>query len=310
MKGIYLIVSEDTFLAEQKVKELIAKASGYEVVYYDLQEDLLTRAIEDLDTYNFFTAHKMIVLKNCKFLSSNHSKNELVQDTTSFSHYLENPNLENTLVIVVDKLDERKKLVKLVKEKSTTLSVDESIETLVRRHLDDFQMDAKTLRYLLEYCSYRNEKIMHELEKLKLYKLDEKVITIEDINRIVEKEFDDNIFDFVDCIIAKQKQKAYQIYQHLLLQNEEPMKIMILVANQFRIMYQVKVLSQDGMSEKEIASFLEIHPYRVKLAKEKSYSYSFADLRNNLKKLAEIDYQIKSGKRYGNLNFEMFLLNL
>ena len=63
MKGIYLIVSEDTFLAEQKVKELIAKASGYEVVYYDLQEDLLTRAIEDLDTYNFFTAHKMIVLK-------------------------------------------------------------------------------------------------------------------------------------------------------------------------------------------------------------------------------------------------------
>src|SRR5699024_182405 len=143
-----------------------------------------------------------------------------------------------------------------------------------------------------EYCSYRNEKIMHELEKLKLYKLDEKVITIEDINRIVEKEYDDNIFDFVDCIIAKQKQKAYQIYQHLLLQNEEPMKIMILVANQFRIMYQVKVLSQDGMSEKEIASFLEIHPYRVKLAKEKSYSYSFADLRNNLKKLAEIDYQI------------------
>ena len=88
------------------------------------------------------------------------------------------------------------------------------------------------------------------------------------------------------------------------------MKIMILVANQFRIMYQVKVLSQDGMSEKEIASFLEIHPYRVKLAKEKSYSYSFADLRNNLKKLAEIDYQIKSGKSYGNLNFEMFLLNL
>ena len=53
---------------------------------------------------------------------------------------------------------------------------------------------------------------------------------------------------------------AYLIYQDLLTQNEEPFKILIMIANQFRLMSQVIQLSRQGYREAEVAKTLNVHP--------------------------------------------------
>ena len=65
---------------------------------------------------------------------------------------------------------------------------------------------------------------------------------------------------------------------------------------------------QYGYSEKDIASTLKIHPYRVKLAIQNSRNYSKETLLNYLYNLAIIDIDIKTGKINKDLALELFIL--
>ena len=89
---------------------------------------------------------------------------------------------------------------------------------------------------------------------------------------------------------------------------EEPIKIIILLASQFRIMYQTKELLKSGLTRKDIASTLKIHPYRVEIAIKNGRDYDAKTLLKYLNNLAELDINIKTGKTDKNLALEMFIL--
>ena len=143
-----------------------------------------------------------------------------------------------------------------------------------------------------------------------MYKLDTKTITIDDINTISIKEFDENIFSLINAINDKNIKKAFEIYNDLIERGEEMLKIVISVTDHFRLLYTVKVLVNDKKSSDTITSMLGIHPYRVKLAIENSYKFSFEELKKYLKQLGNIDINIKTGVSANDYGFDLFLLNL
>ena len=51
-----------------------------------------------------------------------------------------------------------------------------------------------------------------------------------------------------------------------------------LIGSQFRIMYQVKLLENEGMSNNEIARILESHPYRITKTRELTKYYNLDDI--------------------------------
>ena len=91
---------------------------------------------------------------------------------------------------------------------------------------------------------------------------------------------------------------------------EEPIKIIVMLANQFRLMYQVKVLVSKGYTEDDIASLLNSKKYPVHLAIQKGYRYSSDILLKHLEELADLDIKIKSGDIDKNLALELFLLRI
>ena len=143
-----------------------------------------------------------------------------------------------------------------------------------------------------------------------MYKINEKEITTSDVVSVVTKYIDLDIFKLIDNIVNKNKKDAIIQYREMLLYGEEPIKIVITLANQFRLMYQVKEYSKKGLSESEIASKLKVHPYRVKLAKEKAKSYKSEQLLSYLSKLADIDYQIKNGSIEKEPALEIFIMEV
>ena len=151
-----------------------------------------------------------------------------------------------------------------------------------------------------------------------LYFEDDKLMTVikeedpQEVNLIEDLKslFGDNIFNLIDAIVAKNKSKAYSITQDLINKGEDISKIIIMVSDQFRLMYQVKSLLKEGFNQDFIASKLKIHPYRVKLAIEKGYNYSSKTLLTNLDYFFNLDYMIKSGNNNPKLVFELFLANL
>jgi len=308
----YLILSEDLILIDDIIKDIIKdnNLTSNSVVKYDLTEIQLETLIEELNTYAFFEENKIVVAYSCSFLSTTKKKTEILQDETLLENYINNPNPLNTLIIVVDKLDERKKINKLLREKCIVIEKNLSIEDKIKNNLDDFKMDNKTINYLINYLKNDNERIINELEKLKMYKYEEKEIFIEDINKIVVKEFDEDIFSLINCILKKDIKSAFDIYNNLIFRGEEISKIVITVADQIRLIYKTKILMKEGKSKDTITNMFKIHPYRVKLAMEYSYAFTFEELEKYLLSLGNIDINIKTGKASNNYGFDLFLLSI
>ena len=60
-------------------------------------------------------------------------------------------------------------------------------------------------------------------------------------------------------------------------------------------------------TENEIATILEVHPYRVKTALRNVYNYSLDEVKQALIDLATLDSKIKNGQYDRFVDFEMFL---
>lgn len=308
----YLIISDDKLSINDSIDKILKDIGFYknDVIKFDMEEVLLENAIEELNTYGFFTENKVVILDSCSFLSPDKKRGIISQNEDVLLRYINNPNPLNTLIIIVSKLDERKKISKELKKNLILIEHNLDIKDKIKSNLDGYVMNDRTVDYLINYLNNDNIRIINELKKLKLYKLDKKEITIDDIDKVVVREFTDDVFTLINLIVKKDIKKALVLYNNLITRGEELTKIVITLADQFRLIYKVKILFNDGKNKDEITNMLKIHPYRVKLALEESYNYTNKELLYCLQRLGNIDIGIKTGDITPDFAFEMFLLDI
>ena len=304
---VYLLYGTKDFQIEEEIKKLSKGIDEMNISKYDLNNDMLSLAIEDAKTISLFGDKKLVIVDNANMFTGSTSK-----DSEIIEEYLNHINENTTLVLIVhnDKLDTRKKITKLVNKVGKVVAFNDELDmtSLVRRLLKDYNIDYKTIKLFLDRVGNNPLIIQSEINKIKIYKGNDKNITDEDILNLTTKLIEIDIFKLIDYIVRKDKEKALELYYEMLKMNEEPIKIIVILANQFRIMYQSKELLKKGYSEKDIASILKIHPYRVKLAIQNSRNYSSEALLKYLNNLADIDIGIKTGTLNKDLALELFIL--
>lgn len=156
-------------------------------------------------------------------------------------------------------------------------------------------MSNNDIDLLKSYCNNDHLRIKNEIEKLKLYKLDEKQITRSDIKSIVKKNLDKTIFDLINSVEKGTKNVSFKIYKELKEQNEKDMKILSMLANNYRLIYQIKNLTYTKKDD-EIQEILGIsNPKRISVLRNKGYNFTNKELEKNLSYLADLDYKIKNG---------------
>ena len=303
---VYLLYGTKDFQIEEEIKKLSKGLDEMNINKYDLNNDLLSLAIEDAKTMSLFDDKKLVIIDNANMFTGSTSK-----DSEIVEEYLNHINENTTLVLIVhnDKLDTRKKITKLINKVGKVIAFNDELDmtNLVRRLLKDYNIDYKTINLFLDRVGNNPLIIQNEINKIKIYKENDKTITDEDILNLTTKLIEIDIFKLIDYIIRKDKEKALELYYEMLKMNEEPIKIIVILANQFRIMYQSKELLKKGYSEKDIANILKIHPYRVKLAIQNSRNYTSEVLLKNLNNLADIDIGIKTGILNKDLALELFI---
>ena len=309
MKNNYLIEYNDDYSYNIKLKEIIKNANFVDapINNYDIEEEQLQQAIEDIDTYSLFSSNKVIIIKNINLLDidSNDGKHLL--------KYLDNPNNDNLLILVTKKLDSRKKNSTILKKKTTYIKVESSPSEIIKKELKDyiFEIGAKDL--LIEYTNNEIDAIKSECDKLKLYKENDKKITKKDIKDICYKHLGDTTqltYDLVKEISSKNKKKSLQLYIELHKHNIDDIGIIGLLESQLRLLKQISLLLDMRKYESQIATILNIHPFRIKKTIELLRYISRKEIDNLIVKLANFDYKIKSGEIETNKSLEMFLLNL
>jgi DNA polymerase III subunit delta len=312
----YLIAGEETYLIEKKIKDIINEDNEASVSKIDLTNNSLNFLLEDASMPSLLSDKKIVIGYDAYFLSSD-KKSDIDHNTDQLLKYLDNPNPDTIVILVViGKLDERKKIVKDIKNKINYFEFNKLKEHELNEFVynqfknQNYNIRKEDVNLFLDRAGTNLQRIDQEIKKLMLYRLEEKTILKEDITELVTKIIEDNIFDLVEAVVNKNKAKIFEIYNELINHKEEPIKIIVMLANQFRLIYQTKVLYSQGYTEKDIASKLNIHPYRIKLAYQKGNRFKEEDLLKYLRSLADLDINIKSGLIDKNISLELFFLQL
>ncbi len=320
--NVYTIIGEQTVLCEKKISEILKAhhIEPFDATTYDMKENSIQEAMFDLQTVPFLSEKKAIVIRHPFFLTGAIQKGEPAHDVSVLQAYLEQPTSENVLIIYApyEKLDERKKIVKTLKKVSDVQTFDvynrQSLSAWLKKKLQagSISYDEAAVELMLTLTHEKLDLLYVELEKLEVYFLNRepKQLTVELVKLLVPRQLEDNVFELTDAILNQKMMMAYQIYQDLIQQNEEPFKILILLANQFRLMSQLMKLSRLGYREQEMAKTLNVHPYRAKRLLQQSYRFKEQTLDLYLMQLADIDYKIKTGELKKEMALELFILNL
>ena len=307
---IYLLYGILEALITDYINKIITKhkINDLNISKYNINDNL-TDIIEDANTLSLFDDKKLIVINNNALFVGKKSV-----DTIALEKYIINSNPNTILIFVVseEKLDTRRKLYKNIKEKGEVFEFNKlpNINTYVKDLFSGYTITNDSINLLIKRVGNDLNRLKQEIEKIKIYKINDKLITDSDIIDCTVEKIDINIFNFIDNIIRKNKSETIKTYKELLKIGEEPIKIIVLLANQFRLMYQSKLLTSKGYSEDDIASLLHVKRYPVHLAIQKSYHYNKEVLIDNLEQLADLDIKIKSGEIDKNLALELFLLRL
>lgn len=311
---IYLLYGQDNFLINKEIKSILKKENidALSLNEYDLNNDLLEDVILDCETISLFGNKKGIIINNSYIFTA--KKNSIEQKLDTLEQYLEAPNPDTIMIFTLneDKLDERKKLVKTIKKRAEVKALDSTTNTIsiAKEMFGDYKISNADLNLLVDRIGKNLSLLEQEINKIMVYKGEEKEITRSDIINLTNKNIDVDIFKLIEAVIKKDKKTALEIYYEMLKYNEEPIKIIIMLANQFRIIYQSKEMYQKGYTEADIAKTLDIHPYRIKLALQNSRNYHAKALLEYIKKLANLDINIKKGNIDKCIGLELFIINL
>ena len=312
---LYLLYGKEYLLINEYIEKIKSENNidVYDIQQFDLENDRIKDIIDAANTFSLFTEKKLIIVDNSYIFTGSRKKVE-DEDLTILNKYFENQNPNTILIFKINSetIDSRKKIVSTLKkfgkceEFNTVTNINNKIKELFKPYL----IKDKDITYLINRVGNNIDLISKEIEKIKIYKDNDLNITEDDIRLLTTKNINTDIFNLIDNILNNNKEVVLESYYEMLKRGEEPIKIIIMLANQYRLILQVKQLLKKGYREHDLIDILEQKPYTIKKACERINKYEKDELLLYLKELSDLDIAIKSGKIDKNIGLELFLLNI
>ena len=312
----YLLIGNEIYGQNQRKKQLIEQYVSIDdqmnLTYYneDANNDIRQLIIQ-CQTYPFLSDYRVIVYENPSFIFD--SKLLDAKQQQVLVDYLSNPVETTVLIMVINKTVNSnsliyKKISKYFKiEKFDKLSQND-FEKLVRDDLknNSVNISKDALDLLLSRLDNDVEKYKNELNKLLTYGSE---LDYQDIDYLINQPIENDIFKLTNAINQNDLAASLKVYRDLLTNNKnDVLSIIGLLASQYRSMAQVKLLSQLGYNNAQIAAKLNVSAGSVYYKLRDSLNLSAKELMNKLNQLAILDESIKSGLTEPVSGLELFII--
>lgn len=157
-----------------------------------------------------------------------------------------------------------------------------------------------------------HELILREVEKIILFLGDKKHVTFNDLAEFLENQ-EEVSFDRLSYKLSlKQKGDVENLYYKLRNEGHNPVSIVRFIARHFYRIYQVRILLDQGKSEAYAAETLH-PPVFFKQVPDFNKSvklWNNAQLVNILKKINELELEVKRSPQFANLSFKRLMLEI
>lgn len=308
-KQVYLLYGEEGYLKKQYkerfVKAMVAEGDTMNYAYYEGRNTDVKQVIDLAETMPFFAERRLIVFENTGFFKNAGAE---------LADYIKEMPETTYFIFVENEVDKRSKLYKAVKAKGHIVELSAQDESTLKRWIQGIvrgekkQMADSVILYFLGKVGTDMENIRKELEKLVCYALDRETITKEDVDAVCVTQISNHIFDMVNAVADKDQRRALDLYYDLLALKEPPMRILFLMIRQYRILFQVKALLQQGYGKKEIASKAGLYPFAAGKYMEQAKRFRIQELRAVMEDGADIEQRVKTGLLTDNLAVELFIV--
>ena len=308
-KPAYLLYGEEAYLKKQYkdklTKAMLPESDTVNYAYYEGKGTNPAELIDLAETMPFFADRRLIVVENSGFFKN---------ATLELADYIKNLPETACFLFVESEVDKRGKMYKAVKDKGRAVEMGRQDEKTLLYWLagmvkkEGKQIKESTARYLVAKTGTDMENLEKEMEKLFSYTLGQTEITVQDVDEICTTQVTNKIFDMVEAVAAKQQKQALDYYYDLLALKEPPMRILYLLARQFKLLMEVKDLSGRGYDKPQIAKTAGLHPFVAGKYIKQCRSFSKEELRSIMEEAANTEEMVKTGRLNDRMSVELFIV--
>ena len=309
-KQVYLLCGEEGYLKKQYkdrfIKAMLPDGDTMNYAYYEGKNTDVKEVIDLAETLPFFAERRLIVFENTGFFKT--------AAGADLADYVKEMPETTYFVFVENEVDKRNKLYKAVNSKGYAVELSTQDEGTLKRWVfnlarrENKEMSEAVITYFIGKVGTDMEKIQRELEKVICYAIDRNTLTKEDVDAVCVTQLSNHIFEMVDAVAAGNQKRALDLYYELLALKEPAMRILYMLARQYRILFHVKALANQGYGRKEIASKAGIHPFVAGKNIEQSRRFKMKELRGVMEEAAQLEQDVKTGLLTDTLAVELFIV--
>jgi len=297
---IYFLYGQDSYRAKRKLEEIIdgykkVHKSGLNLIYIDAKENSFKDFYSNFKITSMFAEKKLIVIKNV------FADKKFQED---FLSALSGPALGGENIIIIFENEEPDKRIKLFKSLQKCAKCQEFCclepEKLKKWAALEFEknkvkINADALDLLVSFVKDDLWQMANEINKLSNYKRNG-IIKKEDVELLVKPNIENEIFKTIDAIASKDKKLALSLLHKHLDGGEPPLKLLSMIAYQFRNLLIIKELQDAKKPYALVVKKSGLHPFVAQKSYYLCNQFSFEKLKKIYLKIFQIDSDIKTGK--------------
>ncbi len=313
---IYFIYGEDSYRSKRKLEEIIlgykkVHKSGLSLIYINVDNKDFKDFYSELKITSMFAENKLIVLKN------------VFSDAKFQEDFLENiKNLEDIkdIVVVYEDCppDQRTKFFKAMQKHAKCQEFDYLQPAALKKwaiqelEKNKAKINADALDMLIEFVRSDLWQMTNEINKLSSYRKDS-AIKKEDVELLVKPNIENDeklIFKTIDAIASKDKKLALSLLHKHLDDGENPLRLLSMIAYQFRNLLIIKELQDMQKPYGIIMKKSGLHPFVAQKSYYLCSQFSMPKLKKIYHKIFQVDSDIKTGKIEPELALDLLLAEI
>ena len=307
---MYLLYGPENFLKRSYKNQLTEAITGGDRMNFHSFEGkgISLEEVRSLgETMPFFAERRLILLEETGLFKSS---------AEDWAAWLPQVPETTTLVFVEAEADKRSKMYKAVLANGHCEACErqnpEQLNNWVVRYLARAgrRISRNALERLMSCAGEDMENIHSEMEKLISYAGEEMDITEEMVAQICTRQVSGQVFQMVEAVAAGKEQRALELYYDLLSVREPSMRILFLVARQLNQLMQVKLLTGQGMRQKELAEKMKLRPFIAGKLMEQARRFSEKQLTEYVELCVSSEEAVKTGKMTDQLAVELVILTI
>lgn len=325
VENYYLFVGEEEYMMKLALDELKNTyiSADFETLNYsvlDGKKEGLDSLINATETLPFMSSKKIVILRDItSFLEEleDKEKEELYEHIVKLGDFL-------TLIFVDSTSNLRKntKFYKLFKKEDRQVEFTKLIGQDINKWVyslakkNDRTISPINSKYFIDQTSYNSRNVdltLYDLENELLKIIDYAMaseITKEDIDSILIKSVDTNIFEFLEAFSSKSIDRSLVLFNQMCDSGEPIPRLFFMMIRQTRLMLGYIVYKLKGYDNNSIQEKLGVKSYEFGKIRTQASIYKISELEEIMKRLVEIDTSMKTTMTDDKLLIETFLVEM